>query len=178
MKIVAIIDISGGSGGGLQQTLGAVNLLSKIKSDKFKIEFCCTSKNAVENLNSLGIKNKYFDKEFILNKLNLRLFKIDFTKKIFKVLKIKNSFEKFLIRNDYDLVFFVDQSNLSLHCEFKNFIFNVWNLDHRKHNFFPEYKYNSFLHSEKLYKNASNRAFKILTDCNKTKEEFSHFYMS
>ena len=53
MNIVAFIDISGGSGGGLQQTLGVVNILNKFKSKNFNIEFCCSTKNAINYLNSL-----------------------------------------------------------------------------------------------------------------------------
>ena len=176
MNIVAFIDISGGSGGGLQQTLGVVNILNKFKSKNFNIEFCCSTKNAINYLNSLGIQSKYFNKSNFINKLTLKLFKIKFIKRIFEKFKIINPFERFLKKNNYDLVFFVDQSNLSLHCDYTNFVFNIWNLDHRKHNFFPEYKYSSSAQSEKLYTHASNRAFRILTDCKKTKGEFSHFY--
>ena len=82
MKIVAFVDISGGSGGGLQQTLGVVNLLNKFKSKNFNIEFCCTSRNAINYLNSLGIQSKYFNKKNFVNKFFLKLFKIKFSKNL------------------------------------------------------------------------------------------------
>ena len=51
MKI-AICDISGGSGGGLQQTLGIINVLEKIKSDKYEIKFSSSSKFALNYFKS------------------------------------------------------------------------------------------------------------------------------
>jgi len=176
MKIAAFVDISGGSGGGLQQTLGTINILEKIKSDKYEIKFSSSSSFASNYFKSRGIESLFFNKSSFLNKLNLKLFKFEFIKKILKFFNITNSFEKFLNENNIDLVFFVDQSHLSIFCENKNFIFNVWNLDHKKHSFFPEYTYEKFINSEKIYKHASKRAFKIITDCKKTKLEFSEFY--
>ncbi len=176
MKIAAFVDISGGSGGGLQQTLGTVNILEKIKSDKYEIKFSSSSRFASNYFKSRGIESLFFNKNSLLNKLNLKLFKFEFIKKILKFFNITNSLEKFLNENNIDLVFFVDQSNLSFFCENKNFIFNVWNLDHKKYSFFPEYTYEKFISSEKIYKHASKRAFKIITDCKKTKLEFSEFY--
>ena len=176
MKIAAFVDISGGSGGGLQQTLGTINILEKIKSDKYEIKFSSSSRFASNYFKSRGIESLYFNKGSFLNKLNLKLFKFEFIKKILKFFNFSNSLEKFLIENNIDLVFFVDQSHLSIFCENKNFIFNVWNLDHKKHSFFPEYTYEKFISSEKIYKHASKRAFKIITDCKKTKLEFSEFY--
>ncbi len=176
MKIAVFVDISGGSGGGLQQTLGIINVLEKIKSDKYEIKFSSSSKFALNYFKSRGIESLFFNKSSFLNKLNLKLFKFDFIKKILKFFSISNSFEKFLNENNIDLVFFADQSHLSIFCENKNFIFNVWNLDHKKHSFFPEYTFEKFISSEKIYKHASKRAFKIITDCKKTKLEFSEFY--
>ena len=176
MKIAAFVDISGGSGGGLQQTLGTVNILEKIKSDKYEIKFSSSSRFASNYFKSRGIESLFFNKNSLLNKLNLKLFKFEFIKKILKFFNITNSLEKFLNENNIDLVFFVDQSNLSFFCENKNFIFNVWNLDHKKYSFFTEYTYEKFISSEKIYKHASKRAFKIITDCKKTKLEFSEFY--
>ena len=176
MKIAAFVDISGGSGGGLQQTLGTINVLEKIKSDKYEIKFSSSSRFASNYFKSRGIESLFFNKSSFLNKLNLKLFKFEFVKKILKFFNISNSFEKFLNENNIDLVFFVDQSHLSIFCENKNFIFNVWNLDHKKLCFFPEYSYKKFINSEKIYKHASKRAFKIITDCKKTKLEFSEFY--
>ena len=173
MKIAAFVDISGGSGGGLQQTLGTINVLEKIKSDKYEIKFSSSSKFASNYFKSKGLESLFYNKNSFFNKLNLRLFKIRFFKKIFKFFNINNNFENFLHDNEIDLVFFVDQSHLSIFCENKNFIFNVWNLDHKKHSFFPEYTYQKFLSSEKIYEHASKRAFKIITDCKKTKLEFS-----
>ena len=150
MKIAAFVDISGGSGGGLQQTLGTINILEKIKSDKYEIKFSSSSSFASNYFKSRGIESLFFNKSSFLNKLNLKLFKFEFIKKIFKFFNITNSLEKFLNENNIDLVFFVDQSNLSIFCENKNFIFNVWNLDHKKHSFFPEYTYEKFINSEKI----------------------------
>ena len=84
MKIAAFVDISGGSGGGLQQTLGTINILEKIKSDKYEIKFSSSSRFASNYFKSRGIESLFFNKSSFLNKLNLKLFKFEFVKKIFK----------------------------------------------------------------------------------------------
>lgn len=176
MRIAAFIDISHSAGGGLQQSLGVVKILKKIKSVNYKLEFVTSNKKISEYFKEQGVVNLFFDKYNFFYKFFLKIWKINLFFKIFKLLKILNPLEKFLRNNNFDLIFFIDQSNLAFYCEKTSFIFNIWQLDHRKLNFFPEYDFNTYFQTEKLYKFAANRSFKILIDCNKSKEEFSHFY--
>jgi hypothetical protein len=176
MKIAAFIDISHSPGGGLQQSLGVVKVLEKIKSTNYKLEFVTSNKQTSEYFKKQGFDNLLFNKYNFFCKFFLKIWKINFFFKIFKLLNILNPLEKFLCNNNFNLIFFIDQSNLAFYCERTNFIFNIWQLDHKKLNFFPEYDFNTYSQREKLYKFAANRSFKILIDCNKSKEEFSHFY--
>ena len=176
MKIAVFVDISYSAGGGLQQTLGVLNILNKIKSENYSLHFCSSSPDISKFIHSKGIQNTLFNKKNFLNRIQLKIFKTKFISKVLNSINIINPFENFLKKNNFNLVFFVDQSSLALYCDKTNFIFNVWQLDHRKLSFFPEYDLNTYLKTEKLYKFVAHRAYKILIDCNKSKREFSHFY--
>lgn len=176
MKIAAYIDINYSSGGGLYQSTGAAQILNKIESDNFKIEFCCTSLETQNYFQNLGIKSKIFDKNSFFNRLNFLLYKFKIVKKILRLLKIENVFEKFIKKNNFDLVVFIDPSHLATYCETVNFIFNVWEIAHKKIPFFPEYKNNSIDLKDKLFQYAANKSFNIIVDCKKSKTEFSKFY--
>tara|TARA_B100001057_G_C22866833_1_gene956903 strand:- start:4322 stop:5509 length:1188 start_codon:yes stop_codon:yes gene_type:complete len=173
MKIAAFIDISHSAGGGLQQTLGVVKLLKKITAKNYTLQFVTSNIKISEYFNNRGVDNFLFNKNNFLTKLMLKISKINIFNKIFKKY---NPFETFLKKNKFDLVFFIDQSSLALYCEKTSFIFNIWQLDHRKLNFFPEYDFRTYFQTENLYKFAANRSFKILIDCEKSKNEFAHFY--
>ena len=41
-----------------------------------------------------------------------------------------------------DLIIFLGPSMLAKYCSETNFIINIWDLDHRKNNQFPEHNYN------------------------------------
>ena len=93
MKIAAYIDINYSSGGGLYQSTGVAQILNKIESDNFKIEFCCTSLETQNYFQNLGIKSKIFDKNSFFNKLNFLLYKFKIVKKILRLLKIEIVFD-------------------------------------------------------------------------------------
>ena len=108
MKIAAYIDINYSSGGALYQSTGAANILNKVKSKNFTIEFCCSSSETQKYFEIIGIKSKLFNKGSFFNRLNLVLFKLRVIKKIYKFFKIDNVFEKFIKKNNFDLVVFID----------------------------------------------------------------------
>ena len=176
MKIAAYIDINYSSGGALYQSTGAANILNKVKSKNFTIEFCCSSSETQKYFEIIGIKSKLFNKGSFFNRLNLFLFKLRIIKKIYKFFKIDNVFEKFIKKNNFDLVVFIDPSQLAIYCENINFIFNVWEMAHKKLSFFPEYNDNAFELKDKLYQYVANKSHKIIVDCKKSKFEFIKYY--
>ena len=136
MKIAVFVDISYSAGGGLRQTLGVLNILNKIKSENYSLHFCSSSPDISKFIHSKGIQNTLFNKKNFLNRIQLKIFKTKFISKVLNSINIINPFENFLKKNNFNLVFFVDQSSLALYCDKTNFIFNVWQIDHRKLSFF------------------------------------------
>ena len=59
MKIAVFVDISYSAGGGLQQTLGVLNILNKIKSENYSLHFCSSSPDISKFIHSKGFKILY-----------------------------------------------------------------------------------------------------------------------
>jgi len=66
-------------------------------------------------------------------------------------------------------------------CNFTPFVYSIWEMQHRTIPYFPEYRDTKYSQSdyslrEESYKFASDRAFKILVDTQKTKEDVVKAY--
>ena len=178
MNIAVIIGSDILVGGGFQQELATILLLHRYKSKKYNFIYFTSSRKNVEFLKKYGINVSYFKFNYFDRKINiLRVNK--YLKRFirrFKVFKY-NKFDNILLKNEIDLIFFLNPSSLSLKTEIHNYIITVWDLCHRDHLEFPEVgKYNIFWGRENLYKNALPKAVAVIAESNLGRENIIRRY--
>ena len=91
-------------------------------------------------------------------------------------MKLRNPFENKLINNDIELLFFLSPSSFVRFCEKINFVYNIWEVQHRSIPYFPEYSDKKYSQStyelrEESYEFAVKRAFKIIVDTEKSAQD-------
>lgn len=176
MKIVAILDIALGAGGGYEQALNAIIQMKKICKDEFEFEVVTTIPQNIAVLQSYEIeaesfKYGFFDKA-IAKFSNHWLWGL-----IQARLKVTGPMETFLINKGCDLVYFVTPGSMSASLQRLNFISTLWDLTHRTSLEFPEVReFGIFQNRENHFKNNLASAYLILTDSDKLAELASFFY--
>lgn len=176
MKIAVIFDALIKGGGGYYQSLNTALILNNIKKEDLTFEFITTIPNV--------------DVDFKKNKINTVLFKKSKSSRFYYIIsqskiinfflkkfKIINPFSRFIKSKNFDLVFFLGPSFYINCCNEVNFIVNIYDLNYKFDNFFPEYKSDKiFDDTDQLITKSVNRAFKLLVDSERTKEELiQHF---
>ena len=68
--------------------------------------------------------------------------------KFIEINKIQNPFQRFLKKNNIDLVVFAQPSFYSLYCDGTQFIINIWNTEIKKY-----YNFNEFISGGYEYQN-------------------------
>ena len=129
MKIIAVLEVSITSGGGFNQALNTVQQLSKSLEGEFEFSVISTSKENINYLNLLKIEADYFNIT-LLDQLLARLYSGRIWSLILAKFKITAPFEKLLIKQDCDLVYFVDNSSRAETLQILNYIVTVWDLSH------------------------------------------------
>lgn len=176
MKIGVIFEATKNSGGGFFQSLSSAINLDKIKDPRFDFIYITFSDEANKALLSRGLKTINFKKNLLFN-LYKRISNISFFSKLLDKLNYKNSFYKLLTKNKINFIVFIGPSTLTKYLEDINFSYSVYDVQHRSHPFFPEYRTkNYFLNREAALQNAINRSFKIFVDTDTTKKDVSFYY--
>ena len=181
MKIGIFFESLVNSGGGISVSQTRLNFLTKSLENEHSYICFVTNKHSYEFLKKKNFYNLiYFKINFFLKVLFL-LHKIDLIKKIFVFFKVDNPLEKQLKKNHIDLLFFISPSFFVKFCNFTPFVYSIWEMQHRSIPYFPEYRdtkgsQSNFLLREESYKYASDLAFKILVDTEKTKEDIKKAY--
>ncbi len=177
MKIAILSDVLISSGGGLHMALTSFSTFKKLNIKDVEISYIVTNKELKKILEKeLNIKTLLFDKKKLTNRILTNLNKFNLIKYLNIKFKKKNIFEKFLIENNIDLVFFLSPSSLVLLCQNVNFIYTIWEFQHKLTPFFPEYKSNYVDSKETINEFAIKKAFKIVTANNTDKNNFSKIY--
>ena len=177
MKIAIVADVLINSGGGLHMAMTAFNNFRKINNSNFEIVFVSTNKKLSVLLNKkLDLKTILFDKNNILNKILLKLHTFRFVNYLSIKYDFSNIFEKFLKKNEVDLIFFLSPSSLVTLCDKTNFIYTIWEFQHKLTPFFPEYKSNSIENKDALNEFAIKKAFKLILGNNTDLKNFSKIY--
>ena len=103
-------------GGNFQTEISTALRLKNLSLDKVEIKFFSTNKDNLQVLKKYGLEIKYYTKKnFNLNILKFYEFLTSkFTKKIFNLIFNFNGFEKFLLANSIDLVYFNSMSPTAL----------------------------------------------------------------
>tara|TARA_A100001011_G_C14222345_1_gene804961 strand:- start:16 stop:1146 length:1131 start_codon:yes stop_codon:yes gene_type:complete len=169
MKIVCIIDIKPDSGGGLGMCLTKINYIKKLKQKKILI--LTTYKSTSEYL-----KKKYKIDNFFYNK-NLPIFRfINYLSK--KIPIIQSHFERFLINNNVDKVFFLSPSYLNILIKKLNFVYTVWDLSHleKKLESLPEHDIKVRNSRDNSYKYSAEKAKFIIIGTKENRDKFINNY--
>ena len=176
IKIGVFLEGSPKMGGGFYQSLKSSLLLSKVKDYNSDIEIIITDKSTETYFNNINLRTVLFKPNKIY-KYYSELFEIDAAKQLLNKLKLKHSFTSFIKKNKYDLVVFLGPSLMAKYCADISFIFNIWDLDHKKNTQFPEHNLNyNYEKKEKLLNEVIYRAFRIIVPHHANKIDFENLY--
>jgi len=176
MKIGIYLEGSPEMGGGFFQSLKSSLLLLDIKKYYPETELIITHKQTEEYFQKKKIKNKLFKLNKIYNYLS-QLFEINYSRELLSKIRINHPFYNFIKKQKYDLIIFLGPSQMSKFCHEVAFISNIWDLDHKKNSQFPEHNLNNIYElKEKLFKEITTRAFKIVVPHKSNKNDLINFY--
>tara|TARA_B100001027_G_scaffold215272_1_gene188907 strand:- start:435 stop:1634 length:1200 start_codon:yes stop_codon:yes gene_type:complete len=174
-KIAILFEGNPKKPGGFYQSLQSLLMLNQIKSDKFEFECICLEK---ETLNFLKdrINVKLFNQNFKYKIFNFFLNSVFFNNLIIKY-NIKHPFTLFIEKNDYDLIIFLSPHTLAAYCGKTNFIFNIWDIDHKKNTPYPEHRINyNYVKRENLIQFVLFHAFTTIVPDKKIYRELKEIY--
>ena len=173
IKLAVILDQSIYIGGGYQQSINDLLLISKISNDLIQPIYYSLNKNNLEALSKLNfnvflLKENVFQKlhRYLRNRMNNTI--LNYWSFIFKY----NYFENIFHQKNIDLIYFTSPSNLVYSLESINYIFTIWDFCHRDFVEFPEVYINrNFEYREKLYSFATRKAVATLVDSEQSKQK-------
>ena len=167
-NIAVIIDITDNSGGKEHMSLSVCKHLSEIK--EFNFIYITTYEKTRKILeNKLGKKILLYNKRNFLNRLNNKI------KNIFSFLPIDYPFQRFLLKKNVDLAYFLDTSSLATTVKKIKFIFSILDIGHRNLKELTEFR-KIFKKRDDEYLLSSKHASKIIVGANKLKKEISEAY--
>lgn len=179
MKVAIHFEVGNYSGGLLHQSSGVLDYLMKKEFSDYNFEIILvTNSDKLEK----SLLQKYGNKikKFYHHKWAERFSKITdkgFLSIILKKLNFINPFEKFLLKNNYDLVFFLSPTKYVNYCGNINYIINLYDFNHRLENIFPEYRKKNIIYdTEKIIKKSITHAYKILVNSQAAKKDLLNLY--
>ena len=179
LRLAIIFDQKLYAGGGYQQGINAALLVKKISKELTEIIFFTTIKENIGTLSSYGINAQYIKISFF-SKIKIYLRKKIVNTHLFKLFKLIEKysvFEKKLLDNKVDLVYFLSPSYLAQSLDELNYVITVWDLCHRDNPEFPEVRFNRELENrDAMYKVTLPRAVAILVDSEYGKINLTHRY--
>lgn len=167
MKIGIIIHQDDCAGGGFQQAINAIIQLSSLEHSPFEVCVYTTSKRNISELNKFEIESK-LTKWTFLDSFFFLLCRFDIFLFLQHKLRLKSIFEKKIINDGVDLIYFISPSIRSITFQELPYIFTVWDLCHLDHPEFPEVRnYGEFERREFLYSRSIRKSFLTIVDSEK-----------
>ena len=164
-----------GSGGIYNQTMGFLNLIKKIQINE-NDEICIISDEKIEHNSSIeNFKFIYFKKTFF-KRIMFNVCELIKKNKFIEFNKILNPFQKFLKKNEIDLIVFAQPSFYSLYCDGTHFIINVWNTEIKRYYNLNEFISGGFEYQNKIIKFATEKAYKIFVFTERNKKDLKEIY--
>ena len=175
-NIAVILDQPENTGGGFTHSINfCKDIQKKNKNDNLVFHFYCYNNQNYKNLIKDNIPTKIIRYTFFnifIKKIMMMLYRSNLIK-IFGL----SHFEKELIKDKIDLIFFTHPASETVLLRKLNFIYTLWDLCHLDHPEFPEIKYNrEFVSRESIYQLSCLTAVGILVESNFTKEEIIKRY--
>lgn len=176
MKIIAVLESAVDAGGAFNQGLNAILQMKRICKGKFDFSVISTKKENIALLNKLAITCTY-TKITLTDKIIALCSDWVWWRWLHTRLVIITPFEKRLIRNGCDLVYFLTQSPTSGLLQRTNFITTVFDLCHRDMPEFPEVRsFGKFKALENHFKNNLTPAILIISESEKLSESLTLRY--
>ena len=177
MKIGIYFDSSLSQGGIYHHNINLIDIFKENLPPNFDITYITHQDNLIKIFQDKNCKYLKLNKNLIL-KLEKFFFKFSFVREFYSKLSIKNSFEKIIKKNKFDLIFFNSPHELVTLLNDTNFIIYLLSMQHKTLNFFPEYSgsHHNLDLRDHIIKKASNFAFKILVGAHKDKSLLNKFY--
>ena len=177
MKLGFFFESTPREGGAFHTNINIVNIFSKYNKGEFEIIYIVNSIEIKEILEKENCKTLLY-KSNVVDRIIMFLYRIQFFKQIFKKLKIFSKFEKFILQNNIDLVYFNSPTKFSLNLEEIPFVMNIYEMQHRTDNYFPEYRmnYHNLDIRDEIITNGIKKAFKIIVATEKDKKLLRELY--
>lgn len=179
IKLGIIFDQNIFAGGGYQQALNSALLVRNLPKEQVEVIFFTTLKENYSTLENYGIKPiiiqlSYFER--VRSYFRKKVINPSILKYIKKFEKY-NTFEKKLINNNIDLVYFLSPSSLPQNLEKINYITTIWDLSQRDDPEFPEVRWERQLETrDQNYASILPRATAIFVDSELGKKNTAHRY--
>lgn len=168
-NIAVILDQPENIGGGFTHSISFCKDIQKKNKDKnLAFHFYCFNNQNYKNLKKNNIPSKiikytYFN--LFIKKIMMMLYKNN----IIKIFGL-SYFEKELIKDKIDLIFFTHPASETVLLRKLNFIYTLWDMCHVDHPEFPEIKFNrEFLLRENIYQISCSTSIGILVESDFTK---------
>ena len=87
-----------------------------------------------------------------------------------------NPFQKFLKKNNIDLIIFSNPSYYSLYCENIPFVVNIWNTEIKMHNNFEEFLSGGYSFQKKIIDHAVDKSFNIFVFTEMNKQDLIRYF--
>tara|TARA_Y100001970_G_scaffold34420_1_gene42668 strand:- start:3893 stop:5077 length:1185 start_codon:yes stop_codon:yes gene_type:complete len=171
MKVGVFFSLEKSSGGAYHQALKSINILQKIEEINFSFYNISSNKNdfSHEKINKYSIN--FIDKIFFL------FYSSDFLKTFLKKFSISNKFEKFIKKENIDVIFFIGSSRLSIFCNKIDYITYIYEFYHIFRPDLPEYKgWTDFDFRESLIKLDVRKSVALIVDTKKKSKDLVKYY--
>ncbi len=175
-NIAVILDQPEKTGGGFTHSINfCKDIQKKNKDQNLVFHFYCFNNQNYKNLKKNNIPTKIIKYTFFnlfIKKIMMTLYGNNFLK-LFGL----SYFEKELIKDKIDLIFFTHPASESVLLRKLNFIYTLWDMCHIDHPEFPEIKFNrEFVSRENIYQLSCSTSVGILVESNFTKDEIVKRY--
>ena len=179
MKVGIFFESSPREGGAFHTNLNIVNIFNEYNKNILDITYIVRSLEVEEILKNKGCKCVFF-KSTIFFRIQNFLQKSFLFNSLFKKLKIKNIFENFLLKNKFDIIYFNSPTMFSTFLEKIPFVMNIYEMQHRTDNYFPEYRHSghSLEARDEIIINAVKKSFKLIVATEKDKKLLKELYNS
>ena len=173
MKIGVVGEFDTKGGGSYHQSKKIFKILSKFKGFKFKFLRIDSEKKISKKNDD---KKIYYEINFI-DQLFFLFYSSKLIKSLLKKFSIKSRFEKFLKKNQIDLVFFLGCSRLSLFCNNIDYVTYIYEFHHLSRPDLPEYKsWSDFDFREELLQTNIKKSISLIVDTPKKGIDLIKYY--
>ena len=173
MTIGIIGEFDRKGGGSYHQSKKIFKILSKFKDFKFKLLTINSKKHVLKITDD---KKIFYEINFI-DQLFFLFYSSKLIKSLLKKFNIKSRFERFLTKNQIDLIFFLGCSRLSLFCNNIDYVTYIYEFHHLSRPDLPEYKgWSDFDFREELLDTNIKKSLSLIVDTQKKGRDLIKYY--